>query len=370
MDGELHVRSRPGLVAGGDVIDAGRDTPRSLITWTIWMVVLTGLLLWVLYLVRDILMLIYVAAIFAVGCSPIVRIIERVQVYRGARRISRPVAILVLYLLLLTFLAVIVSIGLPPLISQATALVQNAPAIGDKLQDVAMQYGIIDHPVTVRELLQRAPGPGDAVGTLTMAVGNIVGGVVGFLTILILTFYFMLEADDLVEGMLKFFPRSRRPWLAELSRSITIKVSAWLTGQLLLGAIIGTSAGIALWLMDVPYALVLALIAAVGELIPVVGPLLAAVPAIAVAFTVSPGTALMVTIFFFVQQQIENNVLVPKIMEKQVGVSAITVMIALMVGASLQGIVGALLAVPTAAIVQVLVHDLLKHADDVSVTDA
>lgn len=346
-----------------------QDSPRRLIGWTIAMIVLTAMLLWILYMVRDILLLIYVAAVFAIGCSPIVRLIERFQMYRGASRISRPVAILVLYLTLLAFLGVIAAIGLPPLIGQATELVQNAPAIANKLQDVAIQYRVIDQRVTIQDVLQNAPTPGNAVGTLTTAVSGIVGGVVGFVTILILTFYFLLEADTLVEGLLRFFPRARRPWMGELGRSITIKVSAWLTGQLLLGAIIGTTAGLGLWAMGVPYALVLALIAAVGELIPVIGPLLAAVPAIAVAFSVSPSTALMVTVFFFIQQQIENNVLVPKIMEKQVGVSAITVMIALMIGASLQGIIGALLAVPTAAIVQVVVQDLLQYADDISVTD-
>ena len=347
-----------------------RDTPRRLIGWTIGMVVLAVLLLWVLYMVRDILLLIYVSAVFAIGCSPIVRFIERLQVYRGAARVPRPVAILVLYITLLGFLALVGSIGLPPLIAQARELVENAPAIIDKLQDAAIQYGVIEHRITVQELLQRAPGPTDAVGTLTTALGGIVGGVVGLFTILILTFYFLLEADSLKAGLLRFFPRSRRPWIAEVSRNIATKVSAWLTGQLLLALIIGSTAGIGLWLIGVPYVLVLALVAAIGELIPVIGPLLAAVPAIAVAFTVSPSTALIVTIFFLVQQQIENNVLVPKIMERQVGVSAITVFIALMIGASLQGVVGALLAVPTAAIVQVLVQYLLTDADDITAPDA
>ncbi len=334
------------------------------------MVVTTFVLLWVLYLVRDILLLIYVSAVFAIGCSPLVRFIERVKVHRSVARVPRPVAILVLYVTLLAFFALVASIGLPPLIAQATELVQNAPAIIDKLEDAAIRYGVIEHRLTLQELLQRAPRPGDAVGTLTTAVSGILGGIVGVLTILILTFYFLLEADSLVDGVLRFFPRSRRPRIAEMSSRITIKVSAWLTGQLLLGAIIGCTAGLGLWIMGVPYALVLALIAAIGELIPVVGPLLAAVPAIAVAFTVSPSTALMVTVFFFVQQQVENNLLVPKIMEKQVGVSAITVFIALMIGASLQGIVGALLAVPTAAILQVLARDLLQSADEPPTADA
>ncbi len=114
--------------------------------------------------------------------------------------------------------------------------------------------------------------------------------------------------------------------------------------------------------MGVPYFYVLALVAGIGEMIPVVGPLLAAIPAIVVALTVSPELALGVTVFFIVQQQVENHVLVPKVMERQVGVSAVVVIVALLLGGSLLGIVGAILAVPTAAILQVLFEELVPEA--------
>jgi predicted PurR-regulated permease PerM len=107
---------------------------------------------------------------------------------------------------------------------------------------------------------------------------------------------------------------------------------------------------------------VLALIAGIGEMIPVIGPLLAAIPAIAVALSVSPATALFVAIFFLIQQQFENHVLVPKIMERQVGVSAVVVIVALLIGGSLLGVVGAILAVPTAAILQVVFAELAPQA--------
>jgi predicted PurR-regulated permease PerM len=114
---------------------------------------------------------------------------------------------------------------------------------------------------------------------------------------------------------------------------------------------------------DTPRALICcALIAGVGEMIPVVGPLLAAIPAIAVAFFVSAPLALGVTVFFVVQQQLENHVLVPKVMARQVGVSPVVVIMALLIGGSLLGIVGAILAVPTAAILQVLFQELLTEA--------
>jgi predicted PurR-regulated permease PerM len=177
-------------------------------------------------------------------------------------------------------------------------------------------------------------------------------------TILILTFYFLVEAEDIFALFLRIFPRDRRARAAAVSHQIGLKVSAWLGGQLLLGGIIGASAAVALGLMGVPYFYVLALIAGVGEMIPVVGPLLAAIPAVAVAWSVSGKLALGVAIFYVIQQQVENHVLVPKLMERQLGVSAATVIIALLIGSALLGIVGALLAVPTAAIVQVLVQEV------------
>ena len=137
-----------------------------------------------------------------------------------------------------------------------------------------------------------------------------------------------------------------------------MKASAWLGGQVFLGFVIGGTTAIGLGLMGVPYFFVLALIAGVGEMIPMVGPLISAVPAILVAFTVSPGLALGVAIFFLVQQQLENAVLVPKLMGETVGLNAVTVISALIIGSALLGLSGALLAVPTAAIIQVLIEEL------------
>jgi predicted PurR-regulated permease PerM len=117
--------------------------------------------------------------------------------------------------------------------------------------------------------------------------------------------------------------------------------------------------------MGIPFFYVLALISAIGEMIPIVGPFLAAIPAVAVAASVSFEKVLLVIVFFIVQQQIENHVLVPKIMERQVGVSAVTVVAALLIGGNLLGIVGAILAVPTAAILQVVFTEVIKQKNNV-----
>ena len=132
---------------------------------------------------------------------------------------------------------------------------------------------------------------------------------------------------------------------------------------MILASVIGTSSAGALYLFGVPYFYVLALIAAAGELVPVIGPILAAVPAVIAALSISPKTAIFVVIFFVIQQQIENHLLVPRIMSRQVGVSAVTVIVALLIGAAIHGIVGAILAVPTAAILQVLIQEFLHQRD-------
>ena len=112
-----------------------------------------------------------------------------------------------------------------------------------------------------------------------------------------------------------------------------------------------------------PYFYVLALIAAIGEMVPVIGPILSAAPAILAGLTVSPQTALFVAVFWVAQQQLENHLLVPKVMQRQVGVSPVIVIVALLVGGAALGIMGALLAVPTAAILQVIVQEILDERE-------
>src|SRR5262249_27668826 len=135
---------------------------------------------------------------------------------------------------------------------------------------------------------------------------------------------------------------------------VNTKVSAWLTGQVILSVVIGVSSVIGLALLGVPYFYVLALTAAIGELIPFLGPLLAAIPGIALAASLSWERMLVVALFYLVQQQTESNILLPRIMGQRVGLNAAVIIIALLIGESLLGILGAVLAVPTAAVLQVI----------------
>jgi len=340
-----------------------RDDPRALIRYTLVSAAVTFALVWLLYEVRDTLLLIYVAGLIAVGLSPLV---DTIQQQRVVRRVHLPrwAAILSVYVVLFTTVVLFFMLMVPPLASQARDFMAAAPDLASRAQQWLIQQGMLGREITIGEAVRQAPGAGtaDAVGTVLLAIWGFVGGVFGVVTILIVAFYLLLDADNMVRAMVRLFPRSERARVKDAFRRAGEKVSAWMAGQLLLGAIIGTTAGLGLWIMGVPYFYVLALIAGVGELIPIVGPLLAAIPAIAVAMSVSPVLAVGVAIFFFVQQQVENHVLVPRVMSRQVGISPVVVIMALLIGGSLLGLVGAILAVPTAAILQVLLQELLVEA--------
>ena len=346
---------------------ASRHSPLRTVAWSIVMVGVAVLVAVALYQVRTVLMLVYVSGLLAIGLAPIVRAVERQKMLPvGTRRFPRWVAILTLYVALLSVLVGVGFAVVPPLVAQAQALSRRIPDLFARAQQFLMDRGLIDHELTMTEALQKAPSGvlssgGDAVATVIGAVMGLAGGVFGLLTILILTFYMLVESDTIFRRFVRLFPVEQRLRVATVSSDISMKVSAWLGGQLLLGAIIGVTATVGLWLIGVPYFFVLGLIAGIGELIPMVGPLLSAIPAIVVALTVSPGLALATAVFFLAQQQFENHLLVPKLMERQVGVSAVTVIVALLIGGSLLGIVGALLAVPTAAALQVIIDELTEN---------
>ncbi len=332
---------------------------RRTILWAIVMAVLAVAIAYAAYLVRHVLLLIYIAALLAIGFSPVVGVIQR------QRRIPRWLAILLLYVAILGVLALIITLIIPPLIEQAKGLWVAAPKMFDAAQDYLIRKGILNQHISLREAVEQAPGTGgDAVGAVAGAAIGIAGGVFAVVTILILTFYMLLEADSLRDMFVHLFPRARRRQIAAAASEVAGKVSAWLNGQLVLAGTIGTTAAVGLWMLGVPYFYVLALIAGVGEMIPIVGPVLSAIPALGVALTISYKKALFVAIFLLIQQQFENHVLVPRVMSRQVGVTAVTVIVALLIGGELLGILGALLAVPTAAILQVAYQQIVGQDRD------
>jgi predicted PurR-regulated permease PerM len=318
------------------------------------------ILLALLWAAREALMLVYVSALIAMGLSPLVRLIERPKRQGGKRRVPRWLAILSIYAVIVAAVVFLGLLVIPPLVAQGASLWGKMPAEFNRLQTFLVSHKLMVHTVTLEEAVQNAPSGsgGNAVGTVLVAISSLIGGIFGLITILILTFYLLLEAGSMFEYLMRFVPLGRRGDVATAARQGVAKVSAWLRAQFILAGVMGTFAAIGLGLMGVPYFYVIALIAAVGETIPIVGPVIGGITAVAVAITVSPKLALMVGIYFLVLHQLEANVLVPKIMERSVGVSPVAVMVALLVGGSLMGLAGAILAIPTAALLSVIIEEI------------
>jgi predicted PurR-regulated permease PerM len=344
------------------------EEARALIRYAIAMTALAVLVIWAGYVVRTALILVYVSVLFAIGFSPIVRIIERQKVLPIANRLPRWLAILTLYVGILSVIALVIFLVFPPLVEQAAALWNKLPDLFERAQTFLMDKGVLKHHVTVREAVEAAPGTGsDAVGKVAGALANVAGGIFGVVTMLILTFYMLVDSWSLRQSALRLFPRQHRARVDAASRVVMEKVSAWLVGQLLLAGAIGSTSAVGLWALGIPFFYVLALLSAIGEMIPIIGPILSAIPAIAVAASLGLKKVIAVIVFFLLQQQLENHILVPKIMSRQVGVSAVTVIVSLLIGGALLGIVGAILAVPTAAILQVIAAEMVAGEDAATV---
>lgn len=321
------------------------------------------ILIAILWAAREALLLVYVSALIAMGFSPLVRWLE--QGPRRARmRVPRWFAILVIYLAVISVVLLVGAVVIPPLVAQATALWGRMPSEFDKLQTQLIHYRLLRRRMTLAEAVQNAPSGSSAaaaVSTVIGALSSFAGGVFGIVTVLILSFYFLVEARTMFDYVVRFLPEERRGDVAVAAREAVVKVSAWLRAQVVLAGVMGTFAAVGLGYLEVPYFYVIAVVAAIGEMIPFIGPIIGGLTAVAVALTVSLQLALTVGTYFLVLHQLESNILVPKIMERRVGVSPVAVMIALLIGGSVWGVIGAILAIPTVAIISVIIEDLVHR---------
>ena len=217
-----------------------QDDPRALIRYAIVSVVLTAAILWTAWQARSALLLIYVASLVAIGISPLVESIERRRAplsgrRRHFRRLPRWAAILVIYLVLIGSLVGLGMLTVPPLVQQGRDLAAALPDLTVRAQDWLIERGILAERITVRQAVEQSPVAGtDAVGTVLGAVWGVLGGLFGFITILILAFYFLVDSRNIVHAFLRLFPYSDRPRVEDACHRIVTKVSAWLGGQLLL----------------------------------------------------------------------------------------------------------------------------------------
>lgn len=324
-------------------------------TLTIVKVILTLLILYFAYLMWDILVLLIIALILAVLIDPLADRFEK-------RKIPRTLAVLLVYVILISLVSLIVVLLIPPLTTQFRQLTDNIPNYWNHLKTLGA-----DDLLTKYDLSSLQEGFRAIEGNLTKGIftglGGIFGGVVSFFLVLVLTFYMVVEEKELKNIARSLIPARYQPYLSQVAGRMKEKMTAWLKGQLILCLIVGLAVFIGLSILGVKYALVLGLIAGFLEIIPYVGPWASAALAIFIALGQSPMLALLTLILFIVVQQTENNLLVPKIMQKAVGLNPIISILAIITGAKLAGFLGVLFAIPIASALSILLQDFFKGGE-------
>jgi predicted PurR-regulated permease PerM len=227
---------------------------------------------------------------------------------------------------------------LPPLDAQLTA----------RLRDLSSEFGALVSQVF---LLAR------------FALG-VFSGLLSVVFVLLITLYLLVDGARIREYMLSFMATEKRGRIRAVTSRMGERMGRWLIGQIALSLTVGACSFIGLSVLGVKGALVLAIIAGIGEAIPIVGPIAASVPAIAVAATQSVGLAIATLVLYVVIQQLENNLLVPKIMERAVSIHPVAVVLALIIGGELLGITGAIVAVPVAAAAAVVLAEFRHQSED------
>lgn len=305
----------------------------------------------------NVLLLLFVSVLLASALEPMIGWL------RERLRMGRVGTILVVYLAFFVVMLAMAFVVLPAAVNQGQKIIASLPPFFEQvrvwaadLRPVALSTSITALVDSVAEIFAPAPPPDpDEV----VEVGTAVAEAAVFLfTMLAIVFFWLVEHARLQRYTLAFLPAHRRAGARHAWNEIETRLGLWVRGQLILMGSIGFATGIAYTLLGLPGALLLGLIAALTEAIPIVGPLLGAIPAILVAATVSPELALVVAALYLVFQLIESNVLVPMVMRSTIGISPLLVLVSLLVGVEVGGLVGAFLAVPLAASIEIVLSRL------------
>lgn len=313
---------------------------------TIIFTVVFLLALWVLFQIRDILFLVFIAFILMTALRPLVD-------WLAQARIPRVLAIVFIYIVVFGFFGVSFAGTIPTLVIQSARFVSELPVFLGKV----MPYWNID----VQTLSQQIAPISENIVKLTVGIFS---NLVTTLTVLVFTFYFLLERKNLESLFASIMGEDAAERIIVTLKEVESRLGAWVNGEFFLMAIVGASVYLGLTLLHVEFALPLAIIAGVLEIVPMIGPIASAIPAVLVALTVSPFLALSVVALYFIVQQVENNIFVPLVFKKSVGFSPVVTIFALMVGGRLAGIIGAILAVPIVLVLQVILRTLASHKPD------
>lgn len=306
----------------------------------------------------NVVLLAFLGLLLAAALAPLVDVLRR------RTRLSRGLAVLAVYLSFFALVVAIAVLVVPTAVDEGTrvwaripAFLDNAAAWAATLQPQILGQAIGSVVATARAGIDGAvPAPG--AGTVVQVGLTVAEVLVSVTTVLVVVAFWLVERARLQRYLLAFAPTSRRAGVRTRWNRVELRLGAWVRGQLLLMAVIGVASGIAYLVIGLPSAVVLGLIAALCEAIPLVGPLLGAIPALLVATTMGPSVFAAVAIAYLLIHIVEGNVLVPMVMRNAMGLSPLLVLLSISIGGAVGGIAGAFLAIPIAATIEILLEPL------------
>ncbi len=314
--------------------------------------------LWIASMIQEVLVMLFVAALFASILDPLV---ERLYTHS----IPRAMSVLGIYLLVLIILSLVIGFIVPPVALQIRDLAYNLPQVAESLGSQFAspgwlnQFGSLD---SVQEIIQKLEGALTQIGGgIVSGIVTLFGGLASFFIILVITFYLVTQRNAVQGFFTHIIPTRYQKSLFEMFTLFQDKAQRWVLGNLLLGLSIFIIMFIGLSILDVRYALVLALLAGLMEFIPYVGPLFAALPVIFIAFTQTLLTGLLTLILIVIAQQLQNHLIAPRVMQHTVGLNPVVSVIAVITGAKLGGFVGILLAIPVTLVISILMKNFFEE---------
>lgn len=324
---------------------------------TIGLVVAVALVLWLIWAARSVISWVLIAAFLAMAVNPLVdRLQSRVGMARG-------LAAAIAYLFVLAVIAAIGYSFIPTLVGQVNDFADALPGYVEDLTEGRGRLGFLETEYQIVEKIKEqvsAGGAGKVFGISGAALAvtkSVFTAVAAIVTIAFLTFFMILEGPKWMERIYGLLAEESQPRWRKVGHDIYRTVGGYVSGNLLISLIAGLVSFVVLYVMKVPYAVALALIVALLDLIPLAGATIAAIVVSTVAFLHSTTAGIVVLVFFLIYQQIENHFLQPIIYGRTVQLSPLAVLVAVLIGAELAGVIGALGAIPVAGAIQVLLLD-------------
>ncbi len=313
-----------------------------------------------LYILKDVLLVFLFSLIIASAFSPFTNWLDR----KGFPRLW---GVLALFLAVIGLIALIASLVIPSLSADVDQLITTLPTVFEKVSTSLenVQQGAPAYLDFVSEIQNILNGLSSYLQQSSQSIIGLVvgifGGVVSFVAVLIISFYLSVTRRGIESFLESVVPEKYEPYVKDLWKRSERKVGQWLQGQLLLALIVGLVVYVGLSLLGIKFALMLGLLAFAFEIVPIVGPVLAAIPAIILAFVQSPTLGLWVIVFYVIVQQLENQILFPVVMGKAVGLNPVVVIMALLIGVQLAGIAGMIISIPVATVIVEVIDDMARR---------